>query len=206
MPARRRSSSTCAATPAATSTEAIGVTSQFVGDGIVYQSVEASGKTEKVPVESGGVATDIPLVVLADGSSASSAEIVTGAIQDAKRGTVIGEKTFGTGTVLGRFDLSDGSSMRIGVERWITRDGRPIWREGLEPDIKVTLADDAVPLLPDDIRDLTAAELGEVHRCPAAAGDRVLRAGSLRPATERRHDHPGIETTAGMPAVVLIRA
>ena len=142
-------------------TEAIGVTSQFVGDGIVYQSVEASGKTEKVPVESGGVATDIPLVVLADGSSASSAEIVTGAIQDAKRGTVIGEKTFGTGTVLGRFDLSDGSSMRIGVERWITRDGRPIWREGLEPDIKVTLADDAVPLLPDDIRDLTAAELAK---------------------------------------------
>ena len=114
-----------------------------------------------MPVESGGVATDIPLVVLADGNSASSAEIVTGAIQDAKRGTVIGEKTFGTGTVLGRFDLSDGSSMRIGVERWITRDGRPIWREGLEPDVKVTLADDATPLLPDDIRDLTAAELAK---------------------------------------------
>ncbi len=142
-------------------TEAIGVTSQFVGDGIVYQSVDASGKTEQVPVESGGVATTIPLLVLADGSSASSAEIVTGAIQDAARGTVIGEKTFGTGTVLGRFDLSDGSSMRIGVERWITRDGRPIWREGLEPDIKVELADDAVPLFPDDIRDLTPAELAD---------------------------------------------
>ena len=141
--------------------EAIGVTSQFVGDGIVYQSIDVSGKTEKVPVETGGVATEIPLVVLADGNSASSAEIVTGAVQDAKRGSVVGEKTFGTGTVLGRFDLSDGSSMRIGVERWITRDGRPIWREGLEPDIKVELADDAVPLFPDDIRELTRAELDD---------------------------------------------
>ena len=64
-------------------------------------------------------------MVLANGDTASSAEIVTGAIQDAKRGQVVGEKTFGTGTVLGRFDLSDGSSLRIGVERWLTRGGRP---------------------------------------------------------------------------------
>jgi carboxyl-terminal processing protease len=109
-------------------------------------------------VEAGGLATDIPVVVLADGDSASSAEIVTGAIQDAKRGTFVGEKTFGTGTVLGRFDLSDGSSMRIGVERWLTRGGRAIWREGLDPDVKVVLPDDAQPLVPDALREMTAAE------------------------------------------------
>ena len=150
--------------------EAIGITSQFVGDGTVYQSIDASGKTEKVPVEAGGLATDIPIVVLANAESASSAEIVTGAIQDAGRGTVVGEKTFGTGTVLGRFDLSDGSSMRIGVERWVTRDGRPIWREGLEPDIKVELSEEATPLRPDDIEDLTAAELA------ASSDTQLLRA------------------------------
>jgi carboxyl-terminal processing protease len=150
--------------------EAIGITSQFVGDGTVYQSIDASGTTEKVPVEPGGVATDIPIVVLANAESASSAEIVTGAIQDAGRGTVVGEKTFGTGTVLGRFDLSDGSSMRIGVERWVTRDGRPIWREGLEPDIKVELADEATPLRPDDVADLSAAELA------SSSDTQVLRA------------------------------
>jgi carboxyl-terminal processing protease len=141
--------------------EAIGVTSQFVGDGIVYQSIDVSGNTEKIQVLPDGVATEIPLVVLADGSSASSAEIFTGAVQDAKRGTVVGEKTFGTGTVLGRFDLSDGSSMRIGTERWITRDGRPIWRASREPDTKVELADDAVPLFPDDVRELTPAEFAD---------------------------------------------
>ena len=141
--------------------EAIGVASQFVGDGIVYQSIDATGKTEKVPVEKGGVATDIPLIVLTDGDSASSAEIVTGAIQDAGRAKVVGDKTFGTGTVLGRFDLSDGSSMRIGVERWLTRDGRPIWHEGLEPDVKVVLDASATPLRPDDLRGLTPAELAK---------------------------------------------
>ncbi len=141
--------------------EAIGVASQFVGDGVVYQSQDASGTTKDVNVQPGGLYTEGPLVVLANGESASSAEIVTGAIQDAKRGTVVGEKTFGTGTVLGRFDLADGSSMRIGVERWLTRGGRPIWHEGLEPDIRVVLADTVTPLLPDELRDLSAAELAK---------------------------------------------
>ena len=141
--------------------EAIGVASQFVGDGIVYQSQDASGTTQDAEVQEGGLYTEGPLVVLANGDSASSAEIVTGAIQDAKRGTVVGEKTFGTGTVLGRFDLTDGSSMRIGVERWLTRGGRPIWHEGLEPDVKVELPETTAPLLPDDLRDLSAAELAK---------------------------------------------
>jgi len=141
--------------------EAVGVASQFVGDGTVYRSIDATGVEKDIPVQSGGLATDIPLVVLTDGSTASSAEIVTGAIQDAKRGTVVGEKTFGTGTVLGRFDLSDGSSLRIGVERWLTRDGRPIWHEGLEPDITVPLGSTVTPVSPDDLKDMTAAQLAK---------------------------------------------
>jgi carboxyl-terminal processing protease len=139
--------------------EAVGVASQFVGDGIVYQSFDRSGERKDAEVQAGGLATDIPVVVLADDNTASSAEIVSGAIRDSGRGKVVGEKTFGTGTVLGRFDLSDGSSMRIGVERWLTRGGHEIWREGLEPDIKVDLADDAQPVLPDTLRDMTAKEL-----------------------------------------------
>jgi carboxyl-terminal processing protease len=156
--------------------EAIGVASQFVGDGIVYQSIDATGVSKDAPVTPGGAWTSGPLVVLADGSSASSAEIVTGAIQDAGRGTVVGEKTFGTGTVLGRFDLADRSSMRIGVERWLTRGGRPIWHEGLEPDVKVVLADDATPLRPDDLRSLTAAELAKATDTQVLKALEVLKA------------------------------
>jgi carboxyl-terminal processing protease len=144
--------------------EAVGVASQFLSDGIVFQSVDKSGKQTDAAIEPGGLATDIPLVVLANGDTASAAEIVTGAIQDAKRGKVVGVKTFGTGTVLGRFDLADGSALRIGMERWLTRNGRPIWHEGLEPDVKVelpaaTASDPLVPLVPDLLRDMTAAQL-----------------------------------------------
>jgi carboxyl-terminal processing protease len=139
--------------------EAVTVASQFVGSGTVYQSVDASGVVKDVPVESGGLATDIPLIVLANGDTASAAEIVTGAIQDAGRGKVVGVKTFGTGTVLGRFELADGSVLRIGIERWLTRAGRPIWHEGLEPDFSVALATTAAPLLPDDMHAMTATQV-----------------------------------------------
>lgn len=139
--------------------EAVGVASQFVGDGNVYQSFDRSGTKTDQPVEKGGLALDLPLVVLADEGTASAAEIVTGAIQDAGRATVVGVKTFGTGTVLGRFDLQDGSALRIGIERWLTRNGRPIWHEGLEPDVTVTLPDGVGIATPDDIRDLSASDL-----------------------------------------------
>jgi carboxyl-terminal processing protease len=148
--------------------EAVGVASQFVGDGIVYQSFDRSGKEKDAKVQEGGLWTDMPVVVLANGDTASSAEIVSGAIHDSGRGKIVGEKTFGTGTVLGRFDLSDGSSLRIGTERWLTRGGHAIWREGLEPDIKVALAENVQPVLPDTLRDMTAAEF-------AATTDAQLR-------------------------------
>jgi carboxyl-terminal processing protease len=147
--------------------EAISVASQFVGNGIVYQSVDRSGAVKSIPVESGGVATSIPLVVLANGNTASAAEIVTGCIQDAGRAKVVGQKTFGTGTVLGRFELSDGSVLRIGTERWLTRDGRPIWHEGLDPNVTVALGSTVLPLTPNDVEGMTAAQL-------AASGDTQL--------------------------------
>jgi carboxyl-terminal processing protease len=149
------------ANPGGFVSEAVGVASQFVGDGVVYQAFERDGQSKDAEVQPGGLATDIPLVVLANGNTASSAEIVTGAIQDAKRGKVVGEKTFGTGTVLGRFDLSDGSSLRIGVERWLTRNGRPIWHEGLDPDVKVDVPEDTELVVPDTLHDMTAAELAK---------------------------------------------
>jgi carboxyl-terminal processing protease len=158
--------------------EAVGVASQFVGDGIVYQSFDRSGERKDAEVKPGGLATDMPLVVLANGETASSAEIVSGAIQDAGRGEIVGEKTFGTGTVLGRFDLADGSSLRIGVERWLTRGGHEIWREGLEPNVKVDLPADAQPVVPDTLRDMTAKELAAADDTQLERAIEVLTGGS----------------------------
>jgi carboxyl-terminal processing protease len=166
------------ANPGGYVSEAVGVASQFVGDGIVYQAIERDGTPKNADIQPGGLATDIPLVVLTDGNTASSAEIVTGAIQDAKRGEVVGEKTFGTGTVLGRFDLADGSSLRIGVERWLTRAGRPIWHEGLEPDVKVDLPEDTELVTPDSLRDMTAAQLAKASDAQVLKAVQLLSKGS----------------------------
>ena len=139
--------------------EAVGVASQFLSSGIVYIERNADGRRKEHEVSPDGVATDLPLVVVVDGNTASSSEIVSGALQDAGRAKIVGETTFGTGTVLGEFALSDGSALRIGTVEWLTPEGRRIWHEGIAPDVPIALPDGVVPLTPDDVRDLTPAEV-----------------------------------------------
>ena len=115
--------------------EAVDIASQFIPDGTVFQQRDKTGKVTDVPVKSGGEATTLPLAVLTDIGTASSAEIVAGAIQDAGRAKLIGEKTFGTGTVLNEFPLKDGSALLVGTIEWLTRNGRQIWKNGIEPDV-----------------------------------------------------------------------
>jgi carboxyl-terminal processing protease len=142
--------------------EAVGIASQFLTEGIVYIDRDAQGNEEPHEVSPGGVATDLPLVVMVDGNTASSSEIVSGALQDADRATVIGETTYGTGTVLGEFALRDGSALRVGTVEWLTPSGRRIWHEGIAPDVEVALGDEVEPLLPDDVRELTPAQVDAI--------------------------------------------
>ncbi len=139
--------------------EAIGVTSQFISEGDVLLRQNAEGEVHNVPANSGGVALDIPLVVLIDRGSASASEIVSGALQDAGRATLVGETTFGTGTVLNEFGLSDGSALLLATEQWLTPKGRLIWHQGIEPDILVELDPAVAPLLPSNYGDLSAEEV-----------------------------------------------
>jgi len=139
--------------------EAIGVASQFLTSGLVFIERNAQGDETKHPVSPGGVATDIPLAVVVDGDTASSAEIVSGALQDAARAKIVGQTTYGTGTVLGEFGLSDGSALRIGTVEWLTPNGRRIWHEGIAPDVPVTRPTDVRPLTPDQVGRLTPAEV-----------------------------------------------
>jgi carboxyl-terminal processing protease len=112
-----------------------------------------------VPVEPNGVMTDMPMVVLINGGTASAAEIVAGALQDAGRAKLVGEQTFGTGTVLNEFDLSDGSALLLAVEEWLTPEGREIWHQGISPDTVVSLPPDATPLFPGAEQGLTLDQL-----------------------------------------------
>lgn len=139
--------------------ESIGVTSQFVKQGNVLLEEDAQGKRTPVPVRSGGNATNIPMVVLINNGTASAAEIVAGALQDHQRAKLIGEKTFGTGTVLSTFHLSDGSAILLGTQQWLTPNGRQIWHNGITPDIAVTLPSGASPLTPEQETSLTTDQL-----------------------------------------------
>jgi carboxyl-terminal processing protease len=132
--------------------EAIGVASVFLPSGIVYQEKDATGKVTSVPVRSGEQATDIPLAVLVNLGSASASEIVSGALQDAGRAKIYGQTTFGTGTVLNEFDLSDGSALLVGTVEWLTPKGREIWHHGITPDVPVALPATAHVLTPDDMK------------------------------------------------------
>ena len=139
--------------------EAVGIASQFIAEGTVFIERDAQGTEKPNAVSPDGAWRDLPMVALIDEGSASSAEILSGALQDHERATLIGATTFGTGTVLGEYALEDGSALRIGTVEWLTPDGRRIWHEGIEPDIAVERPTEVLPTVPDDLRDL---DLGRV--------------------------------------------
>jgi carboxyl-terminal processing protease len=139
--------------------EAVATASQFLRGGKVLLEKDATGKITPVPVESGGIAVAIPMVVLINGGTSSGAEIVAGALQDAHRAELVGEKTFGTGTVLESFPLSDGSAVLLAIKEWLTPAGRVIWHRGISPNIVVTLPPDVTPLIPEAEKAMTPAQL-----------------------------------------------
>jgi carboxyl-terminal processing protease len=130
-------------------------------ESVVYIRKDASGKREEITVEGDPESTEAPLAVVVDGGTASSAEILAGALRDNDRATVVGETTFGTGTVLSEFALRDGSSILLGVAEWLTPNGDFIRNTGITPGVRVPLSEDAKPLEPDDVRDLSLDEIFE---------------------------------------------
>ena len=124
-------------------TAARSVASQFIASGPIFWQEDAKGVQTETDAEEGGVATDpsIELAVLIDRGSASASEIVAGAIQDTGRGILVGETTFGKGTVQQWTPLdNDAGGFRLTVAKWLTPDKRWIHRVGIEPDVVVDLA------------------------------------------------------------------
>jgi carboxyl-terminal processing protease len=153
--------------------EAVGSASQFLESGNVLLEKNVKGEVSPIPVQAGGIAVQTPLVVLVNRGTASAAEIVAGALQDAGRAVLIGEKTFGTGTVLEKFNLSDGSALLLAVEEWLTPDGNTIWHKGISPNLAVSLAPGVFPLFPQEEQGMT------MDQVRASRDEQLLRAMEL---------------------------
>jgi carboxyl-terminal processing protease len=160
--------------------QAVDVTSQFLAEGNVLLEEDRDRNRKPFPVKPGGVATDVPLVVLINHGSASSAEVFAGALQDYKRAPIVGATTFGTGTVLSSWQLRDGSSLLLGFAYWLTPNGRMIRDNGIAPDVAVDMPSDVLPLTPDRETDLSFDEIA-ARDAQLGAALQILQGGSPSP-------------------------
>ena len=147
-------------------TAARSIASEFIGSGVIFWEQDAAGAQVATEAAPGGVATDptIRLLCLIDGGSASASEIVAGALEDSGRATLVGQTSFGKGTVQQWQELSgEGGAFRLTVARWLTPNKTWVHGKGITPDLVVTLPDPlpagSDPTL-DAALDLLASEAG----------------------------------------------
>ncbi|MEZ4640564.1 MAG: S41 family peptidase [Caldilineaceae bacterium] len=156
--------------------EAIRVGSQFLPNGAtILIEADADENTTVYRSRGWGYARNIPMVVLINEGTASAGEITAGAIKENGRGLLVGATTFGTGTVLNQFNLSDGSAILLGVTNWLTPDSNLIKGQGVEPDFMVeqtpsTLLMDAGALEEVSLEELLTTDDAQFLRALEAIG------------------------------------
>ena len=123
--------------------KSIDITGFFVPrDSVVVKQEPKDDKEEIMKTGSDPLFSNQKLIVLVNGGSASASEIFAGAIQDLGRGTVVGETTFGKGTVQTLKELDFGASLKLTVAQWLTPKGRAIDKNGIKPDVEIGLSDE----------------------------------------------------------------
>jgi len=125
----------------------VDVSSRFLKEGLVLYEVDGKGERTDWKVRRAERAPEVPVVLLVNGFSASASEVMAGALRDHGRATLVGEKTFGKGSVNTFRGLSDGSGIYFSIARWYTPNGELIEGKGLQPNVEVkhgegTTADD----------------------------------------------------------------
>ena len=147
----------------------VDVTSQFIDEGLVLYQLDGQGNRRDWSANSGGMALNVPMVVLMNGFSASASEVFAGALMHHQRAETIGVKTFGKGSVNNLWPLRDGSAVNFTIGRWYTPDGRLIEGEGIDP----LIIQEAMEDNSEDIQlDLAIEEITElIESSPAAVAN-----------------------------------
>jgi len=139
--------------------QAVDISSMFVPKGkVIVKEEDRNGKIQSIYSKNSGTPT-LPLVVLIDGGSASASEILSAAVRESAGVPLVGEKSFGKGTVQTAVDFSDGSNLKYTIAKWLTPNGNWIHKKGLIPDYTVALPDYAqLPIInPDKALSLSTA-------------------------------------------------
>ena len=118
----------------------VDIARMWIQEGGIVSTVNRQGESDREDANRRAL-TDKPLVVLVDGGSASASEILSGALQDNKRGTIVGTKTFGKGLVQSVRGLGDGSGLAVTIAKYLTPQGRDINKHGIDPDVVIELSD-----------------------------------------------------------------
>ncbi len=119
----------------------IEISRMWMDQGAIVKTVDRKGRSEEMANNQTAL-TKLPLVVLVDGNSASSSEILTGALKDNGRATIVGSQTFGKALVQSVHNLTDGSGLAVTIAHYYTPKGTDISHKGIAPDVKIDLTDD----------------------------------------------------------------
>ena len=122
--------------------DAVFISSEFLRNGVVVIQENSAKQQEALRVSRVGTLFDYPLIVLVNRGSASASEIVAGALRDHNRAKLLGDKSFGKGTIQQAVDVDDGASVHISVAKWLTPSGIDITEKGLEPDVPIEQGND----------------------------------------------------------------
>jgi carboxyl-terminal processing protease len=162
--------------------QAADVADEFLDAGVIYTTRHRGQVVDEVKARSGGAFAGEPCVILVNQYTASASELVAGALQDHKRATVVGDRTFGKGSVQSIIALPGGAGMRLTIARYYTPSGRAIQADGVHPDVVVeTKKEDGVVsyrendleghLAPESIGAGGEAHDGPPHRVVVVEGD-----------------------------------